>query len=67
MSTAACPAYSLEYGKVYDDVEIRRFYARFSSVFELIKNNTGLDTGKRSAIDASLFLYDALLVEVILY
>lgn len=64
MSSNACPMYSLDYSKLGDDFEIRRFYKRFSSVFQLIRNNTDLETEKQSAIKSSSLLYDVLLVEV---
>lgn len=61
--SASCPLYSQEMDKVVNDAEVQQFYAQFSSVFEYIEKNTNLEMDKKTVIQSTTLLYDALLVE----
>lgn len=63
-STASCQLYSQEMDKVLNDFEVQTFYTQFSLAFEYIEKNSNLEMGKKTVIQSTTLLYDALLVEV---
>lgn len=52
-----------EYRKLYNDLEIQKFYAPYRSTFEYIKNNSQLEMGQNASLSTTL-LFDVLSVEV---
>lgn len=61
-----CSKYSQEFDKLQSNLEVRKVYARFSSVFEYIEIHTNLEMGKNT-VQSTQLLYDSLFVEVKYY
>lgn len=61
--TANCPTYLQEFGKLENYSEVHKLYSQFNSLFEYIKNNTKLESGK-NFVESSMLLYYSLTIEV---
>lgn len=65
MSTADCPAYSKEFEKLENNLEIQQFYDQFRSVFKDIIHYTNLEMNNITMISAhTQLLYYSFLIEV---
>lgn len=65
-SLAICPKFLIEYDKLFDDLQLQKFYNQYQSMFEYIKNYSHLEMGKKAMASTTL-LCDVLSVEVNLF
>lgn len=65
MSTADCPAYSKEFDKLENNLELQQYYDQFRSVFNYIINHTNLEMNNITTISShTQLLYYSFLIEV---